>query len=112
MAILSVTKITRAGVAMNLVNASSGGDSFPNDGNTFFVVRNAGAAAITVTIATPARIWGIDIADLSVNVGAGDTAFIGPFPEQIFNDENGRVNVSYSAVTSVTVGAFSLIRGT
>lgn len=112
MAVLTVTQITRSGVLESLTAASSTGDSFPNDGNTFLVVKNGGASAITVTIATPAKVWGIDIAELSISVGAGATMFIGPFPEPVFNDANGRVNVSYSAVTSVSVGAFALIRGT
>lgn len=112
MAILSVTPINRSGVLESLVAASATGDSFPNDGNVFLAVRNAGTAAITVSITTPAKIWGVDIANLSVSVGAGETRFIGPFPEPIFNDANGRVNVTYSAVTNVSVGAFALIRGT
>ena len=45
--------------------------------------------------------------DVTVNVPSSGERLIGPFTRR-FNDELGRVNVSYSAVTSVTVAAFRL----
>lgn len=108
MALLTVTKITRSGVLESLVAASSTGDQFPNDGKVFLVVRNGGAAAITVTVDATSSVKGVPFQDVQFSVAAGETRFAGPWPPEIFNDSNGRVNITYSSVTSVTVGAFSL----
>lgn len=88
--------------------AAAGGDEFANTGDTFFQIKNAGSE-ITLTVETPAKIEGIDIAEITVTIPAttGDK-MIGPFDPAIFNQSTGRVAVTYSAVTSVTVGAFKL----
>lgn len=109
MAVLTPVTVTLAGVADNLVAAAGGGDSFPNNGHTVFVVNNGSGGAITVTFDDPntpnpgnASQFNPDVA---VSVPAGQRRTIGPFPPFRFNDANGRVNVSYSGVTSLTVMA-------
>lgn len=107
MAVLTPVDVTLAGVADNLVAAAGGGDSFPNNGHVVFVVNNGSAGAITVTFDDPntpnpgsASQFNPDVA---VSVPAGARRTIGPFPPFRFNDANGRVNVTYSGVTSLTV---------
>lgn len=108
MALLTVTKPSLTGVTSNPVPASSGGDTFPNDGFTFLRVKNGGGSSITVTInsQTPCN-YGFDH-DMTVTVAAGAEELIGTFPVNRFNDANGYVSVTYSAVTSVTVEAISV----
>ena len=110
MAILAVTPITRAGVNDAGAAAAGGGDSFPNDGKTFVRVFNGGGSPITVTekIPTTKRPEGLTITEKTVAVPAGEARDIGSWPAGIYNDADGRMNITYSGVTSVTVKALSL----
>lgn len=112
-AVLTVTDVTEAGVAMTLASAAGGGDSFANDssGRTFLVVTNGSGGSITVTI-TPATAsvfvpghGTLTKAAGGAAVAAGVTKIFGPFPTT-YNDSSGRVAVTYSGVTSLTVGVF------
>lgn len=105
MAVLDVERITSSGLDPTLVPAASGGDEFPNDGRTFFIVNNGGASQITVTFVGQGYCSHGFQHDLEVTVDTGEELNVGPFSRQRFNDENGRVQVSYSDVTSVLVGA-------
>lgn len=103
MAVLSVQQILRTGTGVTFASANSGGDSFPNTGNEVLHVKNGGGSSVTVTINSQAQCsFGFDH-DETVSVPAGGEREIGPFPKSRFNDTSDRVNVTYSAVTSVTV---------
>lgn len=111
---LTVNKIVEGGLLESLSAADAGGDSFKNEAfNVFLKVDNADASGKTVTItpnqsSTTAPGFGVvDKDPVVVVVAAGTSQLIGPFAE-VFNDINGDVNVSYDAVTSVTVGAFKV----
>jgi hypothetical protein len=111
MATLASQKITRAGIAPALVAAAVGGDRFTPDGETFLHVKNGGSSAITVTIVATEKINGdLALANVTKSVAAGVEALLGPFPKQAFQaaDGSGLADVTYSGVTSVTVGAFKL----
>jgi len=108
MATLTVQNTSLAGITPSWVAAAAGGDTFANTGDTYFEIKN-GSTEMTLTIETPAKIEGIDIAEITVTIPATTgVKRIGPFDPAIFNQTTGRVNVTYSAVTSVTVGAFKL----
>lgn len=108
MAQLTVQKLGTAGVSPTFAAADAAGDKFANNGRQFLVVKNGGAAAITVTVNSQRQCdQGFDH-DITVNVAAAGEKWIGPFEPNRFNDGNGNVNVAYSAVTSVTVAAVSL----
>lgn len=107
MAVLAPQDVSLAGMADALVAAAGGGDSFDNNGQVVFVVNNGSGAPITVTFDDPntpnpgnASQFNPDVA---VSVPAGARRTIGPFPPFRFNDANGRVNVTYSDVTTLTV---------
>jgi hypothetical protein len=110
MATLVVDTITRGGVNPNYNAADAGGDDFMNDAErrTFLAVNNESAETVTVTIATSATMDGLQVADRDVAVGAGAEAFIGPFPPNIYNQADGTIHVTYSAVTDVLVAALKL----
>ena len=109
MAVLPTTLITTSGTVLGALAAASAGGDKVNFGNqTFVVVKNADAAPHTVTLVTPSNVSGLAIADKPVVVAASTTAFIGPF-ESVFVDSTDRtVALTYDAVTSLTVGAFSI----
>lgn len=107
MALLTPVEASVGGVADALVAAAGGGDSFDNNGLTLFVVNNASGGAITVTFDDPGSPAPPSAAafnpDVAVSVPAGARRTFGPFKPFRFNDANGRVNVTYSGVTSLTV---------
>lgn len=111
MATLTVNEITRAGIdAIPATAAAGGGDKFLNTGRECFILKNADASGKTVTLVTAATADpdGLAITDKTVTVGAGNSTIIGPFPTGIYNDVDGYMNLTYSAVTSVTVKVFKL----
>lgn len=108
MAVLSVQQILPTGVVVSAVSAAGGGDQYPNNGKTLLKVINGGGSDITVTITPTNTVNGYTIAPIAVTVAAGATKYLGPYDQNYFNNSSGRVAVTYSAVTSVTVAALSL----
>ena len=118
MATLTIFTAQENGVATvaNLAAASAGGDAAVNDGRTVLVVKNADSAPHTVTV-TPARasvsqdgMGALTKAAIAVAVAAGDTTVIGPFGTALFNDITGKIAITYSAVTSVTIMAVRIAK--
>lgn len=108
MAVLTAATVSRAGTDVAGVAAGAGGDSFANTGKEFLEVKNGSGASITVTLDVQATLEGMAVTDPTVAVAAGATKIIGPFPTHLFNDANGRANVTYSAVTTVTVKVLTI----
>lgn len=108
MSTLSVQKIALTGLAPSYDAAAAGGDEFVNSGRVFIHVKNGGGSSVDVTVdsQTPCS-QGYDH-DAVVAVGAGAEKMIGPFPKDRFNDTSGKVQVTYSGVSSVTIAAIEL----
>jgi hypothetical protein len=104
---LAVQQISRAGITPAFTSANADGHTILNDGKTFLEVRNADGSAITVTIDTPQTVDGLAVASRTVSVGATTgVKMIGPFPLDYNQPGTEYIQVTFSAVTSVTVGAF------
>ncbi len=108
MALLTVIPITAAGITPTLAAAASGGDTVPTGNRTFIAVKNGSAASITVTCVTTQTVSDLAVADAIVTVAAAGEKWIGPFPASLFANASGYVDITYSAVVTVTVGAFSI----
>jgi hypothetical protein len=110
MATLATQSITRAGLTPALTAAAGGGDKLTPDKDTMLMVLNGGGSAVTVTVVTPGTNQiGLNIDDVVVSVAAGATKLIGPFPAQFFaNPADGLASITYSGVTTVTVGALKV----
>lgn len=109
MATLTVHEIVpTGGVEATLVAAAGGGDQFSNDGRTYLKVTNGGGAPITVTVVSQRACEQGTIHSIANSVTNATTEVMGPFDTSRFNDASGFVQVTYSGVTSVTVGAFRL----
>jgi len=106
---LTVQDIALAGITPSYAAANADGNSFDNQGGSYLQVKNGSGSQITVTIPTPAKVGGVDLEDITVTVAAttGDKV-IGPFAPELFNQSGGVVHVNYSAVTTITAGAFKL----
>lgn len=108
MATLSVQKIILTGIKPTYVTASAGGDDFENSGRVFLHVKNEHTGPQTITI-NSLRICDLGYDhDAVVTIPAGEERLIGPFPRFRFNDPNGKVQVSYSGVTALTIAAIEL----
>lgn len=96
-------------VQPSLVAAAAGGDEFDNDGKTWLRVDNGGAPDVNVTINSQKNCnFGFDHDSGPHTVPSGETRIIGPFNTDRFNDSNGRCQVTYDDVTSVTVAVIKL----
>lgn len=107
MALLAKQAASVVGLNPLTMNAAAGGgDTVLVDGpGICLLVRNADATPKTVTVVDPRTTYGQANPDLPVVIAAGNQAVIGPLPVD-FADVNGLVAITYSAVTSVTVGVF------
>lgn len=106
MARVSVTtqQITRTGLVPVTAEPTIDGDAI-DTGETALYLVNASAGTVTVTVAATAAQDGLNVEDLVVNVVAGATALIGPFPMRTFGqpagaietggDDEGRAYVDY-----------------
>ncbi len=104
MAVLTPQRLSRAGVGVVLQAAAAGGDSFPAGSGRALRVVNGSGGAITVTINSQRPCdQGFDH-DLTVSVPAAGSRDIAGLDFSRFADASGNVLVTYSGVTSLTVG--------
>lgn len=110
MADLTVNTYSAGSLTDSLTAAAGGGDAIPAyTGKEWLEVNNGGGSSINVTLVSqyvpPAA--GTAAASLVVAVAAGARKKIkAPAPKEIWTDVNGKLQITYSGVTSVTVGAF------
>lgn len=109
MATLGYQQVAIGGLAPTLAAATSGGDAIaPNDRGAL-MVKNGGGSPINVTVAVPGNTkYGLANPDPVVAVAAGATALIGPFPSDLADPTTGLVAITYSGVTTVTVGGVQI----
>jgi hypothetical protein len=112
MATLATQTVNRAGVNQTLSAANGGGDAMAVGSGMFLRAKNASGGNITVTIAIPAGASGYpNVAYTStavvVPLTTGDM-LIGPISSLYADPTTGLATITYSGVTSLTVGAFNL----
>lgn len=110
MATLTQQQINRAGVADSLTAAAGGGDACEAGVGRFLRVNNGGGAGITVTLAIPSSsspIPNVTYTNVAVSVTNGTSKIIKVGPE-MKDPTTGLCTITYSGVTSVTVGAFTV----
>lgn len=85
--------------------AATNGDTAACGSGTFLVVKNANAAACTVTITTPGQVDGrLAIADSTFSVAATTGLGIIPLITSLYADPTtGLATINYSVTSSVTV---------
>lgn len=105
---LTVQQIDRDGVTPTLVAADVGGDKFTNTGSEFIFVRNGSGAPIIVTLDIRTTVDAQVVTDRAVSVPAGGDKLIGPIPPTVYNDASNDVDLTYSAVGSLTIGVLKL----
>ncbi len=106
MTTIAVFETDLVGDDPTFVAATSGGDDFPNDGKTIYIIKNGGGSPITATFAdtgssSPAEANAFD-ADVDVIVTNAEEEWVGPFDKRRFTDS---VAVTLTDDSSVTVAA-------
>lgn len=110
---LTVNNINADGIdpAALMAAANVDGHAVANGaGDMFLVVTNGSGSSIDVTLITGAEFRGRALADDVVAVPAGATRWIGGLAKDLYDQpsgaDRGKVYVDFSAVATVTVGAF------
>lgn len=107
MADLTVQVIVLTGLTPTYGACLIGGDAVVNDGRIFLhFVNGATESIVTVNSVKPCD-QGADH-DVVVTVPANEDRMIGPFNQARFNDANGKLQITYTNVTTITVAAIRL----
>jgi hypothetical protein len=107
MATLTVQTVTNSGVEPTYNAVAALGDEFVNDGKTEIHAKNDSVGDIVVTAAAVNACSLGTLHDIAVTVPAGEERRIGPFNRTIYNDANGKVQLTYDDVTSLTIAVMS-----
>lgn len=105
---LTLQSMVNSGLEATYAAANVDGNYFQNNGNVFLHIINGSGGDITVTIDSPTECDQGETHDIAVVVTAGEERMIGPFNSNRFNDDDGRVQVTYSGVTSLTAAAIKI----
>jgi hypothetical protein len=109
MAVITPVVIDTAGETVALTAAAAGGDTIATGGyaDTQFIINNASGSTVTVTLACAiACSYGSTSAhNTAITVAAGTIKYVQVPANTV--PQSGNVAVTYSAVTSVTVGAIA-----
>ncbi len=107
MALLATQQVNLSGITPTFAAAAAGGDKFTPGDTTIIELINGSGAAITVTVDSKVNSnQGTDV-NPTATVAAGARHKIGPFPAQRFGGNDGQGDITYSGVTSLTVGVFA-----
>lgn len=106
MATLAIQTIDNDGLTPAYVAAAAGGDKAVPGPGSYLHVKNGSAGSINVTLVTPGTVDGnLAVGDRVVAVGAGAESKIAV--GNLYRDPaDGLAAITYSAVTTVTVGSF------
>jgi hypothetical protein len=108
MAALATQVIALPSTLPTFAAAAGGGDTAIPGSDTFLVVKNGGGSSITVTLDVPGTdAFGNNNPDLVVTVVNATERYIPLRSAALVQPSTGLVNITYSAVTSVTVGVFT-----
>lgn len=109
MALLTPVQAKLTGTALVMGAAAGGGDTIHAGEHTAVIVTNGGVGSITVTVVVPGNTdHGQAEPDVPVTVAAGATKILGPFDADLEDPTDGLIDITYSGVTSVTVGAITV----
>ncbi len=110
MATLTAVKAARSANLLTGVAAEAGGDDFVNDGKKLLVIEhtNGAGADITLTVATPLTVDGEAVAEKEIAVVKGTRQLLGPFPKNIYNDNDDKVALTYSSHGDIEVAVIDL----
>lgn len=106
MALLTTQQVPIDGLNPVLTAAAGGGDTFRPQPSSWVVVKNGGGASITATFVVPGSLeTGDAYPDKAITVTNGQERWVPA--DDVFTDKaTGLGSITYSGVTTVTVGVF------
>jgi len=109
MATIAALKVTELATTAVKAVCAAAGDNFLNSGIEFIRINNNHASATyTVTVTAQTTTYSfprhgiLTKANTTKAIAAGGSALIGPFKTTVWNDGNGKVQVTYILGTSGT----------
>ena len=108
MATLAVQTLAKTGTQLTENACAGAGDEFANDGKTILWFKNSNASTRTLTLVTQATTDGLAVADRTVTLLGTDDTQVSDLDRQVYNDTNGRVQMTYSTEVGLTVAVFKL----
>lgn len=110
---ITVQDVNKIGLSPTYAAAdSANGMMFKNDGHTVLHIKNGGAGAVSVTVASIADPYD-RLGDVVVSVPATSELIIGVFRDFLFNQKPGstnagKIHVDFDVGTTVTVAALKI----
>jgi hypothetical protein len=95
MATLSVQNAARSANDLTLSTATDGGDDFVSTGVEKLLVVSSSASTVTMTVPVTQTVDGEAVDDKTIDIGAGETALLGPWPRNIYGDSENKVSFSF-----------------
>ena len=109
MATLATQVIAQAGLAPTYASCAGGGDKFTPGDNVFLHVKNTNGSTRTVTVESKVLSnYGTDVNVAVVVAATTGDVMIGPLPSQRFAGSDGLGDLSYDAVTGLTIAVVRL----
>lgn len=108
MATLTVQTLAKTGTQLTENACAGAGDEFANDGKTILWFKNSNASTRTLTLVTQATTDGLAVADRTITLLGTDDTQVADLDRQVYNDANGRVQMTYSTEVGLTVAVFKL----
>lgn len=114
MALLTVDTLTEGTMTSYTPQAVSSSDTFPNDGQTIFVVSNGSGSTLTITAVvqtTDFKTPGVGVtkrANHTLAVANGAVAKGGPFSKSVYNNSSGLMTLQFDQTSSVTIEFFKV----
>jgi hypothetical protein len=102
--------LVNSGLLATYESANVDGNFYVNNGSEIMVIKNGSASPTTVTVDSVALDnFGNASHDVVYTLLAGAQMVIGFLSKRRFNDTNAHVNVTYSAVTTITVAVLKVV---
>jgi len=106
---LTIQNVARTGAQLSLESVTTAdGFRFLNDGQTILYIEEQNAGAVTLTFTPTLKVDGLTPAGRAVVVTASQNWFMGPWPQQQYNDSDGYLNVAITADEASAVAAISV----
>jgi hypothetical protein len=103
MATIPVTPISALGTVVPYSSAAGGGDQFANTGNETVHIKNGDVSSKTATFTGQTPCDQGSLHNLVLTIGAGVEYAVKGLNPRRYNDGNRMTQITYSAVTSVTL---------
>ena len=105
---ITVQEINANGELLTMYALSESTNTFANSGREMLIVKNGAESSITVTIDSVVPCsYGFDH-NITATVPAGNTIHMGVFQPGRFNNENGKVTVTFSEVGGVNAAVVKI----